>query len=157
MIEPLLKVALLGEKSLLMELGSPFREALRKFLVCYSVQTVDYQMNDTNMRDMQYLRYFMIIQYVLLPCFQQWFKSGDGEKLIGGPAQPSQDNPDNIKTRQQAVETDGIRLAMLVKEELYRPTKYLGRLLLSHIITKFAIHKRVILQVFHSLLKTHAV
>jgi transformation/transcription domain-associated protein len=37
-----------------------------------------------------------IIQYVLLPCFQQSFESGDGEKLIGGPAQPDQDNPDNI-------------------------------------------------------------
>jgi transformation/transcription domain-associated protein len=29
--------------------------------------------------------------------------------------------------------------------------------LLSHIIAKFAIHKRIVLQVFHSLLKAHAV
>ncbi|XP_070565955.1 transformation/transcription domain-associated protein-like isoform X2 [Ptychodera flava] len=36
-------------------------------------------------------------------------------------------------------------------------TKYHGHLLLSHIIAKFAIHKRIVLQVFHSLLKAHAV
>ena len=40
--------------------------------------------------------YFQIIQYILLPCFQQSFEGGEGEKLIGGPAQPDQDNPDNI-------------------------------------------------------------
>lgn len=34
--------------------------------------------------------------------------------------------------------------------------KYHGMLLLSHIIAKFAIHKRIVLQVFHSLLKGHA-
>ncbi len=36
-------------------------------------------------------------------------------------------------------------------------TRYHGHLLLSHIISKFAIHKRIVLQVFHSLLKAHAV
>ncbi len=36
-------------------------------------------------------------------------------------------------------------------------TRYHGHLLLSHIIAKFAIHKRIVLQVFHSLLKAHAV
>lgn len=36
-------------------------------------------------------------------------------------------------------------------------TKYHGHLLLAHIIAKFAIHKRIVLQVFHSLLKAHAV
>ncbi|XP_033762058.1 transformation/transcription domain-associated protein-like [Pecten maximus] len=36
-------------------------------------------------------------------------------------------------------------------------TKYHGHLLLSHIIAKFAIHKRIVLQVFNSLLKAHAV
>lgn len=34
--------------------------------------------------------------------------------------------------------------------------KYHGMLLLSHIIAKFAIHKRIVLQVFHSLLKGYA-
>lgn len=36
-------------------------------------------------------------------------------------------------------------------------TRYHGHLLLSHIIAKFAIHKRIVLQVFHSLLKAHAI
>ncbi|XP_078329828.1 transformation/transcription domain-associated protein-like [Crassostrea virginica] len=36
-------------------------------------------------------------------------------------------------------------------------TKYHGHLLLSHIIAKFAIHKRIVLQVFNSLLKAHSV
>ncbi|KAJ1522938.1 hypothetical protein ONE63_002077 [Megalurothrips usitatus] len=36
-------------------------------------------------------------------------------------------------------------------------TRYHGHLLLSHIIARFAIHKRIVLQVFHSLLKAHAV
>lgn len=34
--------------------------------------------------------------------------------------------------------------------------KYQGLLLLSHIISKFAIHKRIVFQVFHSLLKAYA-
>ncbi|CAJ0925872.1 unnamed protein product [Ranitomeya imitator] len=34
--------------------------------------------------------------------------------------------------------------------------KYSGHLLLAHIISKFAIHKKIVLQVFHSLLKAHA-
>lgn len=40
--------------------------------------------------------FFQIIQFILLPCFQQSFENNEGEKLIGGPAQPDQDNPDNI-------------------------------------------------------------
>jgi len=36
-------------------------------------------------------------------------------------------------------------------------TRYHGHLLLSHIIAKFAIHKRIVLQVFHSLLKAYAI
>lgn len=36
-------------------------------------------------------------------------------------------------------------------------TRYHGHLLLSLVIAKFAIHKRIVLQVFHSLLKAHAV
>lgn len=34
-------------------------------------------------------------------------------------------------------------------------TRYHGHLLLSHIIDKFAIHRKIVLQVFHSLLKAH--
>ena len=46
---------------------------------------------------------------------------------------------------------------LLAKNCVDPATKYHGHLLLSHIIAKFAIHKRIVLQVFHSLLKAHAV
>ncbi|XP_044007561.1 transformation/transcription domain-associated protein isoform X2 [Aphidius gifuensis] len=46
---------------------------------------------------------------------------------------------------------------LLVKNCVDPTTRYHGHLLLSHIIAKFAIHKRIVLQVFHSLLKAHAV
>jgi transformation/transcription domain-associated protein len=36
-------------------------------------------------------------------------------------------------------------------------TRYHGHLLLAHIIAKFAINKKIVLQVFHSLLRAHAV
>ncbi|XP_038044323.1 transformation/transcription domain-associated protein-like isoform X2 [Patiria miniata] len=46
----------------------------------------------------------------------------------------------------------------LIQKNCVDPTtKYHGHLLLSHNIAKFAIHKRIVLQVFHSLLKAHAV
>ncbi|XP_052799623.1 transformation/transcription domain-associated protein-like isoform X2 [Mya arenaria] len=392
MIEPLVKVTLHGEKNLLMEPGSPFSEPLRKFLVRYPVQTVEFMMNDTNIRDMQYLRYFVylltlkegqsfrdvmktnvmklvamlssatqqpqqlgqlqqqqvsppapsdllvyqaillthtlvrfeeewlsnqpqlmmclkklwvtdefqadkavadipdyshwkvpamvvkcllnyfkhntneiellfhllrcfttrhvpqyqfvkdfldntvaalytvdwkrkaffkfveifhdqtwpqmlkakIIQYVLLPCFQQSFEGTDGDRLIGGPAQPDQDSPDNIVSvfinkvidpENPFGNSDAVRIlllqfssllveqaaphvhdaankkqgnklrrlmtfawpCLLMKNCIDPATKYHGHLLLSHIIAKFAIHKRIVLQVFHSLLKAHAV
>ncbi|XP_044261128.1 transcription-associated protein 1 [Tribolium madens] len=45
----------------------------------------------------------------------------------------------------------------LLVENCFDPaTRYHGHLLLSHIIDKFAIHRKIILQVFHSLLKAHA-
>lgn len=46
---------------------------------------------------------------------------------------------------------------LLVKSCVDPATKYHGHLLLAHIISKFAIHKRIVLQVFHSLLKAYAV
>ncbi|RUS77842.1 hypothetical protein EGW08_014394 [Elysia chlorotica] len=45
---------------------------------------------------------------------------------------------------------------LVVKNCVDPATKYHGHLLLAHIIAKFAIHKRIVLQVFHSLLKAHA-
>lgn len=33
---------------------------------------------------------------MLIPCFQQSFECGDGEKLIGGPPAPDQDSVDNV-------------------------------------------------------------
>ena len=46
---------------------------------------------------------------------------------------------------------------LLPKNSVDPATKYHGHLLLAHIIAKFAIHKKIVLQVFHSLLKAHAV
>ncbi|CAG9853589.1 unnamed protein product [Phyllotreta striolata] len=46
---------------------------------------------------------------------------------------------------------------LLVENCIDPATRYHGHLLLSHIIDKFAIHRKIILQVFHSLLKAHAV
>uniref|UniRef100_A0A6A7FXF6 Transformation/transcription domain-associated protein-like n=6 Tax=Hirondellea gigas TaxID=1518452 RepID=A0A6A7FXF6_9CRUS len=45
---------------------------------------------------------------------------------------------------------------LLAKNCVDPATKYHGHLLLSHIIAKFAINKRIVLQVFISLLKAHA-
>ncbi|EDV27262.1 uncharacterized protein TRIADDRAFT_23101 [Trichoplax adhaerens] len=45
---------------------------------------------------------------------------------------------------------------LLPKQCMDPSTKYFGHLLLAHIIARFAIHRRIVLQVFHSLLKAHA-
>jgi len=37
-----------------------------------------------------------ILQYVLIPCFAISFERDEGERLIGGPPSPDQENPDNI-------------------------------------------------------------
>ncbi|CAG2186713.1 TRRAP [Mytilus edulis] len=37
-----------------------------------------------------------ILQYVIIPCCQHAFESGDGEKLIGGPPTPDQDSQENV-------------------------------------------------------------
>lgn len=39
---------------------------------------------------------FQILQYVLIPCFSSSFEKDEGEKLIGGPPSPEQENSDNI-------------------------------------------------------------
>ncbi|XP_072379030.1 transcription-associated protein 1 [Diabrotica undecimpunctata] len=46
---------------------------------------------------------------------------------------------------------------LLVENCIDPATRYHGHLLLSHIIEKFAIHRKIVLQVFHSLLKAHAI
>ena len=37
-----------------------------------------------------------VLQMILIPCFAQSFERGEGEKLVGSPASPDQDNPDNV-------------------------------------------------------------
>ncbi|XP_030767739.1 transcription-associated protein 1 [Sitophilus oryzae] len=46
---------------------------------------------------------------------------------------------------------------LLVENCVDPATRYHGHLLISHIIVKFAIHHKIVLRVFHSLLKAHAV
>lgn len=46
---------------------------------------------------------------------------------------------------------------LLAKNYVDPSARYHGHLLLAHIISKLAINKRIVLQVFHSLLKAHAV
>ena len=43
-----------------------------------------------------YLVSLQILKHILIPCFQHAFKKNEGEKLIGGPPTPDQDNPENI-------------------------------------------------------------
>lgn len=145
-----------------------------------------------------------ILQMILIPCFAQSFERGEGEKLVGSPASPDQDNPDNVVSvfiskvidpENPFGSSDSVRIlllqfscllveqasphihdaankrqgnklrrlmmfawpCLLVKNCVDPATRYHGHLLLSHIIAKFAIHKRIVLQVFHSLLKAHAI
>lgn len=144
-----------------------------------------------------------ILQYIIIPSFSVTFERGEGEKLIGGPPAPEQDQDDNLISvfinkvidpdnpfgmsdsvrilllqfscllveqasphiHDAANKRQGNKLrrlmtfawpCLLAKNCVDPATKYHGHLLLAHIIAKFAIHKRIVLQVFHSLLKAHA-
>ncbi|KPJ11920.1 Transformation/transcription domain-associated protein [Papilio machaon] len=142
-----------------------------------------------------------VLQMILIPCFAVSFEKG--QKIVGGPPAPYQDNPDNVVSvfinnvidpENPFACSDGVRISLLQfacllleqasahihdannkkqgnklrrlmtfawpcllgKNYVDPATRYHGHLLLSHIIAKFAIHKRIVLQVFHSLLKAHA-
>ena len=69
MIEPLTTLTLKGEKDLLMEAGSPFREPLIKFLLRYPQQTVELFLSDAKVRDYQWNRCFEVGGAVLHTCF----------------------------------------------------------------------------------------
>ena len=145
-----------------------------------------------------------ILQYILIPCFSWSFEHGEGDKLIGSPPAPDDENNSNVVSAfiQNIIDpenpfgtSDNVRIlllqfscllvdqgaahihdaankkqgnklrrlmtyawpCLLSKNCVDPATRYHGHLLLSHIIAKFAIHKRIVLQVFHSLLKAHAV
>ena len=145
-----------------------------------------------------------ILQYILIPCFSWSFDHGEGDKLIGSPPAPDDENNSNVVSAfiQNIIDpenpfgtSDNVRIlllqfscllvdqgaahihdaankkqgnklrrlmtyawpCLLSKNCVDPATRYHGHLLLSHIIAKFAIHKRIVLQVFHSLLKAHAV
>ncbi len=145
-----------------------------------------------------------ILQYILIPCFQNCFENNQHIQLIGSVAQPEIDSDDNIisvfinkvvepDTNLSSI-SDATRIFLLQLSSLFVQyahdhihdvnnkkqgtklrrlmtfawpcvltktcvdpfNKYHGHLLLSYIISKFAIHKRIVQQVFHSLLKAHA-
>ena len=145
-----------------------------------------------------------ILQYVIIPAFAFSFDKGDGDKLIGSPPAPDQEDEANVVStfildiidpENPFGTSDTVRIlllqfscllvdqgaphihdagnkkqgnklrrlmtyawpCLLSKNCVDPATRYHGHLLLSHIIAKFAIHKRIVLQVFHSLLKAHAV
>ncbi|EDW01948.1 GH20167 [Drosophila grimshawi] len=144
-----------------------------------------------------------IITAVIIPCFTVSFDKGEGNKLIGAPPTPYQEDEKNIvsvfinkvfdpdKQYDDAVRIALLQLACLLVERASQhihdgdannkrqgnklrrlmtfawpcllskncvdPTaRYHGHLLLAHIISRLAIHKKIVLQVFHSLLKGHA-
>nr|XP_022307507.1 transformation/transcription domain-associated protein-like [Crassostrea virginica] len=132
------------------------------------------------------------LQHILIHCFQHAFEKNEGEKLIGGPLSPDQDNHENIISafitkiidpENPFGTSDSVRILLLQLSSLLveqasshihdaknkkqdnklrwlltfawpcllskncvdPATKYHGHLLLSHII---AIHKRIVLQFF---------
>ncbi|KAH9524764.1 hypothetical protein Btru_027783 [Bulinus truncatus] len=58
LIEPLTSLSLVGERALLMEASSPFREPLIKFQLKYPIQVVDLFLTDNALKDQQWCRYF---------------------------------------------------------------------------------------------------
>ncbi|XP_055838887.1 transcription-associated protein 1 isoform X2 [Episyrphus balteatus] len=146
-----------------------------------------------------------ILTAILIPCFAVSFEKGEGNKLIGAPPTPYQEDDNNIVSvfiskvfdpEKPFANDDAVRIALLqfacllvdkasphihdgdannkrqsnklrrlmtfawpclLSKNCVDPTaRYHGHLLLSHIIARLAIHKKIVLQVFHSLLKGHA-
>nr|CAD7263930.1 unnamed protein product [Timema shepardi] len=133
-----------------------------------------------------------ILQLVIIPCFSVSFERGEDEKLVGGPAEPEQDNPNNIVCvfikvvcdSKQVITSDALQILLLQlscllvekasphihdvsnkkrgnrlrslmgfawpcllgKNCVDPSSRYHGHLLLSHIIIRFAIHKKIVLQ-----------
>lgn len=146
-----------------------------------------------------------IITYILIPCFVVSFEKGEGNKLIGAPPAPYQEDEKNVVSvfiskvfdpEKPFANDDAVRIALLQfacllvekasqhihdgdannkkqgnklrrlmtfawpcllsKNSVDPTSRYHGHLLLAHIIARLAIHKKIVLQVFHSLLKGHA-
>lgn len=147
-----------------------------------------------------------ILTMVVIPSFAVSFEKGEGNKLVGAPPAPYQEDENNIVSvfinkvidpEKPFCNEDAVRIALLqfacllverssahihdgdsnnkkegnklrrlmtfawpcllAKNSVDPAARYHGHLLLSHIIARLAIHKRIVLQVFHSLLKAHAV
>ncbi|XP_035793214.1 transcription-associated protein 1-like isoform X2 [Anopheles albimanus] len=147
-----------------------------------------------------------ILTAIIIPSFAISFEKGEGNRLVGAPPAPYQEDDCNVVSvfinkvidpDKPFANDDGVRIALLqfacllvekasphihdgdannkregnklrrlmtfawpclLPKNCVDPSaRYHGHLLLSHIIARLAIHKRIVLQVFHSLLKAHAV
>uniref|UniRef100_A0A6E8VNF8 FAT domain-containing protein n=1 Tax=Anopheles coluzzii TaxID=1518534 RepID=A0A6E8VNF8_ANOCL len=147
-----------------------------------------------------------ILMMIIIPSFALSFEKGEGNKLVGAPPAPYQEDDSNVVSvfinkvidpDKPFANEDCVRIALLQFASLLvekasphihdgdannkregnklrrlmtfawpcllprncvdPSARYHGHLLLSHIIARLAIHKRIVLQVFHSLLKAHAV
>ncbi|XP_058123036.1 transcription-associated protein 1 [Anopheles ziemanni] len=147
-----------------------------------------------------------ILTMIIIPSFALSFEKGEGNKLVGAPPAPYQEDDSNVVSvfinkvidpDKPFANEDCVRIALLqfacllvekasphihdgdannkregnklrrlmtfawpclLPKNCVDPSaRYHGHLLLSHIIARLAIHKRIVLQVFHSLLKAHAV
>ncbi|XP_053690427.1 transcription-associated protein 1 [Sabethes cyaneus] len=147
-----------------------------------------------------------ILTLIIIPSFAISFEKGEGNKLVGAPPAPYQEDDNNVVSvfinkvidpEKPFANEDAVRIALLQfacllverasphihdgdannkregnklrrlmtfawpcllpKNCVDPAARYHGHLLLSHIIARLAIHKRIVLQVFHSLLKAHAV
>ncbi|XP_058058029.1 transcription-associated protein 1 isoform X2 [Anopheles bellator] len=147
-----------------------------------------------------------ILTAIIIPSFAISFEKGEGNRLVGAPPAPYQEDDCNVVSvfinkvidpDKPFANEDCVRIALLqfacllvekasphihdgdannkregnklrrlmtfawpclLPKNCVDPSaRYHGHLLLSHIIARLAIHKRIVLQVFHSLLKAHAV
>lgn len=165
------------------------RKVFFKFVDCFQDQTYNQDLKA------------MILQHIIIPMFEESFKQGQTNEIIGGPPDPEHDSPTNVISvfvnkvidTEPSATSDSVRIlllqfsALLVEhagahvhdaanrkqgtklKRLYifawpcllskqcvdPATKYHGFYLQAHIIIKFAIHKKFVLQVFHGLLKAH--
>lgn len=60
-IEPLCRLILQTEKSLMIELSSPFRDPMVKFMLRYPVHTLDLFLSDKNIHDQQWNRFMIYL------------------------------------------------------------------------------------------------
>uniref|UniRef100_A0A3Q2UJ62 Transformation/transcription domain-associated protein n=1 Tax=Fundulus heteroclitus TaxID=8078 RepID=A0A3Q2UJ62_FUNHE len=159
LVKPLLEVVMKTERAMLIEqAGSPFREPLIKFLTRHPSQTVELFMMEATLNDPQWSRMFMVLdpekQADLLDslriCLLQF-----STLLVEHAPHHIHDNNKSRNSKLRRLMTFAWP-CLLPKACVDPACKYSGHLLLAHIIAKFAIHKKIVLQqVFHSLLKAH--
>ncbi|KAL7737489.1 hypothetical protein ACLKA6_007623 [Drosophila palustris] len=197
--------------------GHAFRSVIKNSKYTILLEYLNWTPDVVNKNKYDVQHQAVLIIYTLMELDDQWiptrpdivdalrniFDKGEGNKLIGAPPTPYQEDEKNIvsvfinkvfdpdKQYDDAVRIALLQLACLLVERASQhihdgdannkrqgnklrrlmtfawpcllskncvdPTaRYHGHLLLAHIIARLAIHKKIVLQVFHSLLKGHA-